>query len=107
MLTSTTNSNKSDCDISLEIVFTENVSAQYTRHLLNHSHALVPSPPPFGSYQDSNFTFLPEEERRADALMLRFEAALYPDVDHVRGLGLLRRFIVVVRRRRTLAIPDS
>jgi len=89
----------SDSNSGFEILSVEDVSKQYTRQLVEQSCVLVPLPPPVGLYRDSVYRFLTVEERRVDALMLRLEAALYPGVDHLHGLGLLGRFVVVVRRR--------
>jgi hypothetical protein len=106
MLTSTAPCNSSLHSI-LEIVCLGNVSKQYAHHLANQSRALFSAPLDAGLHDDSNYGSLTKEERRADALMLRLEAALYPGLGHLRGLSLLGRFIIVVRRRQFIAMPDN
>lgn len=106
MLTSIAHSGSFPSSI-IEIVFLANVSKQYAQHLANQSHALLPSSLDARFHQDGNYKSLTKEERRADALMLRLEAALYPGFGHLHGLGLLGRFIVVIRRRLTVGVLES
>lgn len=82
--------------LGFDVLLMQNVSADYARHLLRHADALWPAVG--SSWMDEMNEKLTPEQRRGDAFMIRWEAALFAGVDEARGMGLLGRFLVVVRK---------